>query len=301
MVSRPDSTTNSSTADSSLQFVLVEEPFSFSVKRTATNETIFDTSAAQLIFESQYLRLRTALPTNPNLYGLGEDTDPFRLNTTNYTRTLWSRDAYEIPPGTNLYGNHPIYFEHRSSETHGVFLLNSNGMDIKINDTAGQYLEYNTLGGIVDLYFLAGPSPIAVAQQYSQVINPPTMMAYWTFGFHQCRYGMQDVYEVADVVYNYSVAGIPLETMWTDIDYMDLRKVFTLDPERFPLEKVQELVTHLHDNDQHYIMMQDPAVAYQNYPPFLNGVNDGAFLKNSNGSVFKGRPTDPPKRTSNLL
>ena len=76
--------------------------------------------------------------------------------------------------------------------------------------------------------------------------------------------------------------------MWTDIDYMDLRKVFTLDPDRFPLEKVRELVTHLHDNDQHYIMMVDPAVAYQDYPPFTDGVEVGAFMRNDDGSVFQG-------------
>lgn len=37
-------------------------------------------------------------------------------------------------------------------------------MDIKINNTAadGQYLEYNTLGGVFDFYFLAGPSPVQV-------------------------------------------------------------------------------------------------------------------------------------------
>ena len=26
------------------------------------------------------------------------------LNTTNYTRTLWNRDSYRIPTGSNLYG-----------------------------------------------------------------------------------------------------------------------------------------------------------------------------------------------------
>ncbi|KAK7746389.1 hypothetical protein SLS53_002348 [Cytospora paraplurivora] len=253
---RPNSSNGSSKA--SLSFAYAESPFSFNVSRVDTGEVLFDTSAASLVFETQYLRLRTRLPDSPNLYGLGEHSDPFRLNTTDYIRTLWSQDAYGTPNAANLYGNHPVYFEHRGSGgTHGVFLLNSNGIDVFINNTeeSTQYLEYNTLGGVFDFYFVAGPGPLDVARQYSAVAGLPAMIPYWGLGFHQCRYGYQDVYDVAEVVYNYSQASIPLETMWTDIDYMDLRRVFSLDPERFPLNLMQELVEHLHASNQQYVVM----------------------------------------------
>ncbi|KAI0386892.1 glycoside hydrolase family 31 protein [Hypomontagnella monticulosa] len=278
-------------AKSALKFDYTESPFSFTVSRSDSGEVLFDTSAASLVFESQYLRLRTKLPENPSLYGLGEHSDPFMLNTTDYIRTFWSQDSYGVPEGANLYGNHPVYYEHREAGTHGVFFLNSNGMDVMINKTAesGQYLEYNTLGGVLDFYFVAGPSPIEVTKQYAEITGLPAMMPYWGLGFHNCRYGYQDVFDVAEVVYNYSQASIPLETMWTDIDYMYRRRVFSLDPERYPLHKMRELVDYLHAHNQHYIVMVDPAVAYQDFPTaFQRGVDDNIFMLRENGSVWKG-------------
>ncbi|KAJ9298850.1 CAZyme family GH31 [Paecilomyces variotii] len=288
---RPEFTSGPASNTSTLKFNFNESPFSFSIERKDTKEVLFDTSGSNLVFESQYLNLRTSLPADPNLYGLGEHSDSLHLETTNYTRTLWSHDAYEIPAHTNLYGNHPIYIDHRGKAgTHGVFLLNSNGMDVKINktDDGEQYLEYNTLGGIFDFYFLAGPTPKEVSTQYAGVVGVPAMQSYWTFGFHQCRYGYRDVFEVAEVVYNYSKAAIPLETMWTDIDYMDGRAVFTLDPERFPIEKMRELVDYLHQHQQHYILMVDPAVKYEGNDAFDRGQQQGAFLKYADGSLYQG-------------
>jgi alpha-glucosidase len=215
VVPRPTGSVSSN--ESLLDVSIEEEPFSFTVTRKSNGEAIFDTKGSNLVFETQYWRLRTSLPSNPSLYGLGEHTDSLRLPTSDYVRTMWARDAGAVPEKTNLYGTHPVYYEHRadSGYSHAVLLMNSNGMDIKINDDDGQYLEYNVIGGVVDLYFMAGPSPMDVSREYSEITHKAAMMPYWGLGFHQCRFGYESVEEVADVVANYSKAKIPLETMWT--------------------------------------------------------------------------------------
>ena len=191
---RPDSNSTIVSQLAEIGFNYTTSPFSFSIYRASTKEVLFSTAAHPLIFEPQYLRVKTSVPANANIYGLGEHTNPFHLPMDNTTLTLWSRDAYGIPVGTNLYGNHPVYFEHRISGTHGVLLLSSNGMDIKLNnntDPGGPSLEYNVIGGIIDLYFLAGSTfdPTELARQYAELVGFPAEVPYWSFGFHQCRFG----------------------------------------------------------------------------------------------------------------
>ncbi|VDB84529.1 unnamed protein product [Peniophora sp. CBMAI 1063] len=292
---RPSANETVDPSSAQIQFNYTASPFSFTILRSSTSEVLFTTAEHPLIFEPQYLRLKTTLPPDANIYGLGEHTNSFRLDPTNTTLTLWSRDAYGVANGTNLYGNHPVYFEHRpGSGTHGAFLLNSNGMDVKIlQEGDNTTLEYNVIGGLFDFYFLAGSetSPVEVAKQYAEVVGTPAEVPYWSFGFHQCRFGYQNYIDVADVITNYSAAEIPLETMWTDIDYMDRRRIFTVDPEYFPMDRVREIVDYLHSNDQKYIVMTDPAVAYtpdEDYAPYHRGTDMDVWIKAPNGSASLG-------------
>jgi alpha-glucosidase len=209
-----------------LKFEYTTNPFSFRVRRRDTGETLFDSSAAPLVFEDQYIRLRTHLPDNPNLYGLGEHADSFRLPTTNYSRTLWNVHSESISPGSNLYGSHPVYLDHRPTGSHGVFLLNANGMDIVIDkNEQGQYLEYNIIGGVLDFYFMAGPSPVDVAKQYARIAGRPAPVQYSGLGFHHARWGYRDFFELAEVIQNYTRAGIPVESYWVDKEHMHERIV----------------------------------------------------------------------------
>ncbi|KAG8836484.1 hypothetical protein FRB91_008637, partial [Serendipita sp. 411] len=79
-----------------INFRYTKSPFSFSITRKSTNEVLFNTTGYPLVFEPQYLRVKTALPTNANIYGLGEHTNSFRLPPENTVRTLWNRDAYGV-------------------------------------------------------------------------------------------------------------------------------------------------------------------------------------------------------------
>lgn len=66
------------------------------------------------------------------------------------------------------------------------------------------------------------------------------------------------------------------------------RWIFTLDPDRFPLARVQDIVDYLHEHDQHYIVMVDPATAVENYTTFNRGVQQDIFMKYDNGTLFQG-------------
>lgn len=75
---RPSADGNVS-ASTQLVFEVVNDPFSFAVSRRSGGAALFNTTGTDLVFQSQYLRLRTQLPANPHLYGLGEHSDPFQV------------------------------------------------------------------------------------------------------------------------------------------------------------------------------------------------------------------------------
>jgi hypothetical protein len=81
-------------------------------------------------------------------------------------------------------GAHPWYIELRNGTTHGVFMKNSNGMDILIRDNTHTnintgMLQYRMLGGIIDLYIVTGGSPEDTVKQYTQIIGTPHMPPFW--------------------------------------------------------------------------------------------------------------------------
>lgn len=101
-------------------------------------------------------------------------------------------------------------------------------------------------------------------------VGLPAMQQYFTFGYHQCRWGYTNWTEVKDVVANFEKFEIPLENMWTDIDYMHGYRDFDNDPIRFSYAEGEAFLAKLHESGRHYIPIVDSAI----YIPNPNNASD---------------------------
>ncbi|VDN35632.1 unnamed protein product [Gongylonema pulchrum] len=98
----------------------------------------------------------------------------------------------------------------------------------EITTGPGPHLIYRTIGGMLEIQFFSGPSPEQVIRQYHQFIGLPFLPAYWSFGFQLSRYGHKTLDDLITTVNRNLNAGVPVEVVHADIDYMDRYKDFTL-------------------------------------------------------------------------
>ncbi|KAH0542641.1 hypothetical protein FGG08_002964 [Glutinoglossum americanum] len=280
-----------------------EPSFYFTVSRASTQDTLFSTKGSKLVFENQFLEFKSPLPENYNLYGLGEAIHGLRLGN-NLTRTIYAADVgdpidryYEVDGSngklTPFSGNSPDRLKSYTSISHGVYLRNAHGQEVLLRPEG---ITWRTIGGSIDLYFYAGPSQVEVTKSFQLTATGlPAMQQYWTFGFHQCRWGYRNWSEVENVVLNYEKFGIPLEAIWIDIDYMELYRDFTVDHVAFPADVGRSFLQRLHDGGRYLVPIIDSAIYSPNpenasdaYDVYTRGEAQGVFMTNPDGSLYVG-------------
>lgn len=149
-----------------------------------------------------------------SFYLTGENRSPFRKYTDWKRYTLFARDQWPLP-NKALYGSHPFYLSTEADNSvHGVFLFNSNPMDIITQPLPA--ITYRTIGGVLDFFLFLGPTAEETLEQYHNLIGLPEMPPFWSFGFHLSRFGYQNLTNLERTYRRTKQASIPIDVQWTE-------------------------------------------------------------------------------------
>lgn len=286
---------------SSLYKVEIEaKPFSFKVIRQSTKEILFNTQYFTFICSDRFFEFSSILPTK-EIFGLGERVHKLKLQIPG-VYTIWNRDLpIVIDDGEtgakNTYGLFPLYLMREKKRFfHLVYLRNSNGMDIFLNktiikDNKGELTQSNTItyritGGVLDLKFFIGAvrgSPEEAIRLYHVYIGGYFLQPFWSFGYHQCRWGYMNLSMLNQTLSQYHSYGMPLDGIWMDIDYMVEHALFTIDEKRFNLTLLDSLLNQ--EYKKRLVLIIDPGVAVKkDYVALTEGIKRDIFIKDKEGN-----------------
>nr|XP_045721146.1 putative maltase-glucoamylase-like protein FLJ16351 [Mirounga angustirostris] len=282
IINLSDRTTRTSNLNYDIE--VINKPFSIKIMRTSNRRVLLDTSIGPLQFAQQYLQLSFRLPSTA-VYGLGEHVhQQYRHNMSWKTWPIFTRDAAPTEDMINLYGAHTFFLclEDTSGSSFGVFLLNSNAMEVTLQPAPA--ITYRTIGGILDFYVFLGNTPEQVIQEYLELIGRPVLPPYWSLGFQLSRRNYGGINGLKEVVNRNLVAGIPYDVQYSDIDYMDGNKDFTIDQRAYP--DLSNFTNDLHKQGLKYVIIMNPGILNNSdYQPYMNGRKKRVWILGDNGFV----------------
>jgi len=214
------------------------------------------------------------------------------LDRRGRTLTNWTSDTFGIGHhrGTdNLYQAQPLFLAARPGRAFGAFLHVSHFSRFDAGATHPDRLGIEALGGEVDLFLFAGPTPADVVEQLTRLTGRPLLPPAWALGFHQSRWGYASADEVVALVDTFRDRAIPLDAVHLDIDYMRGYRSFTWDPERFPDPK--GFVRRVHDRGARVVAIIDPGIKDEPFAGYRVAdelLTYGHALRNPDGSPFRG-------------
>lgn len=278
-----------SPASPRLNFTLHTTPFGVAVVTVDDGATLFNSTPHRLLVKQRFTEVSTPLPADAAVYGLGERTQAsLQVPRSATPRALYAHDVAAYNRDQNLYGAWPLAivvrgvhsdatFPVRDTSAYGLLFATSAPLDVVLGaDT----LTVRVVAPRVTVYVLAGPTVADVVNAATRVTGRPALPPAWALGAMQSKWGWARLADVEAVVAGYDAAAIPLDVVFADIDYMDAHRDWTLDPDRYPVEKVRAFVESLHANGRYWVPIVDPGIAaVPGYAPYDTGVNAGTFIR----------------------
>lgn len=225
------------------------------------------------------------LSSETMIFGLGENLGGINKRGRIY-KSWCTDDPFHTEEKTALYGAHNflIIFEPSTQKSYGLFV---DYPGLVTFDAA--FSQYDTLKITVEdsnlaLYFIEGNSLSDISRQFRQIIGKSYLPPLWAMGFMQSRWGYGSEADLERVYENHKKAGIPLDALFLDIDYMDGFRDFSVNKENF--SDLSKSVASLKAKNVHVVPIIDAGIKVEDAAPDKEGIEKDYFCKKADGKTF---------------
>lgn len=223
------------------------------------------------------------------VFGLGENMGGMNKRGRKYTS--WCTDEPCQDEGKeSIYGAHN-FMVILGEENFALFFDTPSRIHFDIGWTDMNEIKVTSDGPGVFMYVvtLEGKAECGKAnnlvKQFRQLIGQSYVPPKWAFGFQQSRWGYKTEEDIRRVVKGYRDAGIPLDMMCMDIDYMVDFEDFTVSKERYP--DLKKMVQSLKDDGVRVVPIIDAGVKVkEGYFVYDEGIENDYFCKKADGKPY---------------
>ncbi|MGN0270475.1 MAG: TIM-barrel domain-containing protein, partial [Candidatus Weimeria sp.] len=261
----------------------IEPERHFTTDKELDDATLFERFAA----DSAAKTLSLVLKDDEQVYGLGETVRG--MNKRGWTYTANNSDDPDHTEGKHsLYASQNFFIITDGKKAAGYYVDYPGYLTFDVGYTIHEELRIIFTDLDADIYEITGDgenSPRAIVREFRGLTGQSYIPPIWAFGFGQSRWGYRTEDDVREVADRYEKAGVPLDSIYLDIDYMERYKDFTTDDEKFP--DFRDFTAEMKKRGIRLVPIIDAGVKIEEgYDVYEEGVKNGYFCRKENGENF---------------
>lgn len=218
------------------------------------------------------------------VYGLGETMRGINKRGGRYISFNYD-DPHHRDDMPSMYGSHNFIVVD-GAQPFGAFFDTPAKAVFDVDSAGDGILTVKCESPDLRLYVVEGESAYSVVRQFLGIIGRSFLPPLWAFGYGQSRWGYKDEKDLDGVAEGYRKAGIPLDYICMDIDYMDRYIDFTVNRQRFP--NLAGYTAKMRERGLHLVPIVDAGIKIEpGDPVYDEGVEKDYFCKNREGENFQ--------------
>jgi len=275
-------------AAGSVVAIVQRSPLLINFTDAAGNVLLADEPSFPMAWSGRRVHAWKKMPADENYFGLGDKAGP--MNRRNRAFTNWNTDEFGWQESSDpLYKTIPFFIGLRNGIAYGLFFDNTYRSMFDFGKESPDYFSFGAEGGELNYYFIAGPAPKKIIEEYTAMTGRSPLPPLWTLGYQQCRYSYYPESRAREIVKTLREKKIPADAIYFDIDYQQGNAPFTINREYFPT--FEKMIADFRAQGMHTILITDLHIKKDpnhGYAPYDSGLKNDVFVKNPDRSVYVG-------------